>query len=406
MPEVMEAPLAESEAVEAEPIESGDAAEIDGSESIQEGDSERELKEPTAAKGDLGGLLKDKQKVEALKAIDPSLPGKLRDFIFGQKRLEQAGGLKALLTAKTELEGLGGAEGVAETKAALADYGQLEQLFESGDAKFWSRLAEEAPESFANGMPSAIELFAKSDPELYGHVMARVLVATLDGARVSDSLRAVYGALSDDAAKAELKKVWDAIEGYRELGSKAPERKAKPEDDRVKRLETENQQIKERALLNPVADKGRAHLSSIAEREMSAAYQWSATDPDVKEAVMERVRMEVVRASKSDANFGKIFDNLKERGDAAGLERHIKQFQDRVTPKIIQRVAKLFAVKPKGASSAKKAAGTAEIKPAERGWERVVDPPKHTEVDRGKTTEDMVYSGKAVLKSGRKVQWA
>ena len=63
------------------------------------------------------------------------------------------------------------------------------------------------------------------------------------------------------------------------------------------------------------------------------------------------MRKEVVKASSKDQGFVREFDRLKERGDSEGLSRHVKNFGTGVTPGIVQRVAKLFAVKPKGAGA-------------------------------------------------------
>ena len=72
----------------------------------------------------------------------------------------------------------------------------------------------------------------------------------------------------------------------------------------------------------------------------------------------------------------------------------------------IERAAKLFRVAPKNAPATKAApVAAATTKPVERGWERVSGPPKPSETDRTKTSDDMVLDGKAILKSGRKVMW-
>ena len=82
-------------------------------------------------------------------------------------------------------------------------------------------------------------------------------------------------------------------------------------------------------------------------------------------------------------------------------------------PHIVERVARLFAVKPKNAGvPAKKTvvssfgSGGAQ---QETGWVRISSQPKASEIDYGKmgrNADDLIMDGKAILKSGRKVQWA
>ena len=83
-----------------------------------------------------------------------------------------------------------------------------------------------------------------------------------------------------------------------------------------------------------------------------------------------------------------------------------------MTPGVIQRVARLFAVKPKNAGNGavKKAPafagngnGAAKV---DAGWVRVSQMPSPGQVNRSATTDSMILDNKAVLKDGRKVVWA
>ena len=391
----------------------------DGAEGVDNVDTpakKTDLTEKAATKGKVNLAEVAKTSVEALKAINPALPAAIKSAAFelGGLYREFPGGLREAVAAKQTLSEYGGVEGLKETTAAIQDYGNLETLFEKGDPAFINRLAEAAPSSFSQIMPAGLEKWKATDPEMYNHVQARVMMQTLDGAKISETLAAVWERLGEDAAQKPLKdaiaQMWHTLEGYRKAGEKAPERKVDPQSEALTRREQELAARETKALLSPIRNEGLRQLQSVTEREMTQSYQWSATDPDVKAAVLDRVKSEVMKASGKDKAFVTEFNRLKERGDSAGLSRHVKNFQDRVTPAIVQRVARLFAVKPKGAGPqiVKKpiAPGTAQAaKPAVQGWTRVNGQPTASQMDRSKTTADMILDNKAILKDGRKVTW-
>lgn len=385
-----------------------------GAESSNEFDSPQEKegltqKTPAAGKKTLNDLAKTHK--DALKAIDPSLPGQIKDVIFENQRWKSAfpEGLKEAVATRDAISALGGVQGLQDTQQALQDYGNLESLFENGDPKFMSQLAEAAPEAFSQIMPSGLEKWRAIDPELYSHTMSRALIETLDQAKVSDTIEAIWNNLDPEKQKAErsaLAQIWQTLNSMRESAAKAPERTISPEQEALSRREQEIAAREQRAMLAPVANAGKQQIQTIVEREMNSAFQWSATDPDVKDAIQDRVRQEVVRASLKDKNFLAAYDSYKSRGDAQGLQRHITNFQAKVAPGIVQRVARLFNVKPKGAPSVSRKTTAQASTTAERGWEKIQRQPEVRDIDRSKTTPDMVIDGKAILKSGRKVMWS
>lgn len=354
-----------------------------------------------------------KEKIDAIKAIDPAFANKLRTLnheVSGLYR-EFPQGLKEAVQIKQTLGEYGGVEGLKETAAAISDYQALEGMFEKGDPAFMVQLADALPQAFSQIMPAGLEKWKQADPEMYNHVQAKVMVQTLDAANFSNTLEQIWGALDGEKQKPlkdAIAALWQTIDGYRQAGAKAPERKTNPQDEALTRREQELAAREQKALLSPIANEGRQQIQTITDREMNGSYQWSATDPDIKAAVSERVRQEVVKASSKDRTFVQEFDRLRDRGDAQGLSRHVKNFQERVTPGIVQRVAKLFAVKPKGAGPQvvkKPVAAASNGKAPDQGWVRISKQPSGKEIDWSRTDEDMVMSQKAVLKDKRRVVW-
>lgn len=388
----------------------------EGSNQVDSSTENEGLTEKTTTKGKINLADVVKKSSEALKAINPALPAALRTAAFEQSALyrEFPGGLKEAVALKQTLGEYGGVGGVKEVVEANQDYQKLEQLYEKGDAAFMTNLADASPASFSQIMPAGLAKWKSVDPDGYNHNLAKVMTQTLDGARVSSTLEQIWNNLDAEKQgplKDAVASLWQTLDGFRKAGDQAPERKVDPQNEALTRREQELSQREARAMLAPIASEGQKQILSITDREMGQSYKWAETDPDVQSAVRDRVKQEVIKASGKDKAFLGEFNRLKDRGDAQGLERHVKNFQDRVTPAIVQRVAKLFAVKPKGAGIAvvKKpqvaANGVAVTKPQE-GWVRISGQPKPQDIDRRKTTDTMILENKAIDKNGRKITWA
>lgn len=353
-------------------------------------------------------------KNDALKAIDPSLPGLIRDAVFAQKTLlrEFPRGLREAVALRDAFESAGGETGLREQQEAIADYGRLEQWFEAGDKQFVDRLAEASPEAFSAMMPSGMEAWRQKDPEMYTHVMARVMMNTL-GQNAIPTLNSVYKILAaikdnDNAANAAngIAQLHDRLLGFDESAKNVPERKIDPQKQQLNQREQELSQREMRANLSPVRSEGLRQIESVTDSEMNRSYQWTETDSDVQQAVRNEVQHRIIKASKKDSAFMNGYQRLQEQGDWNGLKRHVTRFQARVLPNIVQQAARLFNVKPKAARTTTKTSTTTNTTAkVDQGWTKVSGPPNSKDVDRSKTTSDMVYDGKAILKNGKKVIW-
>lgn len=381
----------------------------DGSESQQQQQGQRQQQQ--GGKLTLDNLLKTS--TEKLKAINPALPNFLRDVMRREQTLnrEFPGGIKEALAVRDALAEFGGVEGAEETREALSDYGRLEEMYEKGDPEFMDRLAEAAPEAFSRVMPAGLERWRATDPEMYSHVLAKVIVNTLDGAKISDQLAAIYQSAEKPEMKEAVSRIWQIIEGYRQTAEKAPQQKAP--DPRQKQLDQREQRLtqqEQQAKFAPVKTAGIQHITKVVDREMAQSYQWADADPDIQQAIRERVQHEMTVLSKK-TGFDKEVDRLIARGDAKNLQRRIEAFQDKHIPQILPRISKLFAIKPKAAAKTngqqqqRQGQGQQQQRQPDRGWEQVSKIPSAGEIDRSKTDADMILSNKAILKNGRKVQW-
>lgn len=397
-------------------LESGAEGEV-SSETGNEVDSTAEKSDLTLKAGQKGKI--DLAKVvktqgEALKAIDPSLPNAIRTAAFEQAGLyrEFPGGLKEAVGLKSKVSEYGGLEGIKEQAETVSEFGALAQAFFDGKPDFVENLIKESPEAFSQMMPDAVARWKATDADGYNHSQSKIFTATVDQFKMQDRIAKLWE-IAEGPAKDDLAEMWRSLNAIRESAAKAPERKVEPKNDALNQREQALNQREQSLAMKPIFASGRSQIQSILDRDMSASYKWAETDPAVKTAVMERLESEVVKVLSKDKGFTSERDRLKARGDYEGLEKHIKAAQDRVVGTLVPRVAKLFAVKPKGANVGAikrpvSASGTTTA-PVNTNWVRISAQPQFSEIDRaamGRNYEDMILSNKAILKGGKRVMWA
>lgn len=409
MPEELAIEPVETEPIETEVDANAEPVETDPNAEPVEADPNAEPVE-TATKGKANLATIAKTHREALKALDPSLPGLLRDVAAREERFraEFPGGLREAVATRDAFAAIGGAEGIQEYQTALQDYGALEQMFERGDKQFIERLAAEGPEQLSIMMPAGLEQWKKVDAEFYNHNMAKVLTETMGQHNALGILQAAWAEAKEGEVKNALAYLWEKLNGYAQTAAKAPDRKITQTgpSDRENQLAEREMNV----MMAPVMAAGDARIKTVAERELSRQYQWANADADVKDAVLEKIRTELGKQLGKNKAYTEARDRMKQAGNIEGLKRHIQTHFDKAVPTIIQRVAKLYNLKPRsaGTQTAKKAAtvtpGVKTLVP-EKGWVRVSAPPNPRDVDRSKTNPDMVLDNRAIMKDGRKVYW-
>lgn len=414
MPEeaTMEAPVVESTGGETSSQEqsfSEESTQSTGAEKQGESGAEQQEASQTPVKGDLRSLLKDPAKREALKALDPSLPGLLRDALHGREQLmkEFPGGLNEAVEFRKIVHEMGGREGLQEVRQTVDDYSNLDTLYTEGKPEFVQQIAEGDPEAFSRMVPHAIEQFAKVNPEHYQHIMARVLVNTFDGVGLSNALKGLIQS-ADDKAKPGIQEILDYVESFRPIAAKVPEKKVDAREQQLTQKEQEFAQRQAESLMKSVDTDSIRHRDSVIEREIKPFGDWQTMDPDRKGAVASWISQRIGKALSADRNFIERRQRLIANGDREGLAKLERDKLSEMVPKLVPQAAKVFGVTKNAAKPAQQPAkqSAQPAKPAPKGFTMVKSAPNPANVDRSKTTSDMIFANQAVLKNGSRIQWA
>lgn len=364
-------------------------------------------------------IVSDATKREALKAIDPSLPGFIRDALQWRSSLtkEFPGGVKEAVQLKTTLAEVGGVEGLQELRNSDAEWSALDQAYIEGKPEFVQRIAEGDPEAFARMVPLAIEQLAKTNGETFQHVMARVLVNTFDGAGLSNAVRSILQAIPEKSDKGEanalhsaLKEIYEYIESFRPIAQKVPEKKVDAKEQELTQREQRFQQQQAQALVRDVDRESITHRDSIIAREIKPFGDWQTMDPDRRGAVASWISQCIGQVLQKDRRFMDRRQNLIANGDRVNLAKLEKDKLTELVPDLVPKAAKVFGVaKAAGKQQGKndqqqQQSGKQTAKPAQ-GYQQRKEAPRPGQIDRSKTTSDMIFEGKAVLTDGTKVQW-
>lgn len=361
-----------------------------------------------AGRLDINSILRDPAKKEALKAIDPALIGVLRDAQFGSQQLKKEfpGGIKEALQYRDAIKQYGGAEGIRESMEYAKGYDELDSFYVNEPDKFIQKISQNDPEAFERAMTPAIEHFAKTSPEMYQHVMSKVLVNTLNSAQFPEMLQQIYSKTESPEAKQLLEQVWDKIEGYKKLAQNIPEKKVNPEFEKLEREKTAWQQQKRQDMEKSINGRSTQHRDNLIAREIKSYADWGTLDEDRKEAVVREVKARTAKIANSDPDFRRQRDRYLENGDSEGAAKLERDFLDTHIPQIAPKVAKLFWSNPVKQVQKTDKPGTNGTKPADKGFQLLKSAPDSNKIDKRATTRDMVMANKAVLIGGQKVQWA
>lgn len=397
----------ESSASVSSPVSSGQESsqstiETQGKEPV----AGQEAAKPGATRTDINSVIKDPAKREALKAIDPSLPGLLRDAAHGAQELKKqfpGGGLKEAMEYRDTLKSLGGAEAVKEIQSEHAGFNNLDKLYTEGNVEFVQQIQHSDPEAFERMVPLALETFGKNSPEMYQHVMSRIVMATLDDNGFSRFLESIKGK-GDEGTNADIERLLTTMANFRQISAKIPEKKIDPERAKLDNDRQEFQQQKTREMEASVNRRSTEYRDGLIARELKPHANWQDLDEDRKEAVVREFKARSAKLVNADEDFKRQRARLLQNGDGEGVAKLEKNWLDTNGPTIVSRVAKLFwsnpgkpAPKPVAAVSAKSG------QRADTGF-KIVDKLDNAKVDKTRTTHDMVFAGKAIYTDGTKVQ--
>lgn len=418
--------------------DSGDGASTDDFGSVDEG-SQGDAGDAADSSGDSDGANNDPNapvdlgngrtvpaKIAKLFKLAKAqgLEKEVRNLYFQNQLLTKKipGGVKDAIHLVDRVEELGGLEGIESLQSDIQTYQDDAEQFASGDPQWIETGFQENPEASLKHFNHALAVVGEQFPEHYDHVMAKVVLETLDNGSPIGAIYNLLAGLKDNPqAKAAADKLAAWYNAVKETASKLPEKKV---DAREKKLTEREQQQEKRemdtrykqvdaetfpALRGYVAKalQGEAKLKSLDLEKLADEY------PGEFRSMKNEIQQEIQKLALKDQRFIDKYYALVKKGDIKRAVAHLNAKHEKIVPDVVREVAGRYgfmrgkkAAANAGNKDGKNNAGAGNDKGnanANAGWTRVNQKPANHLIDYHKTSQAMQLDGKYILKDGKQV---
>lgn len=348
-----------------------------------------------------------KNYIKQLKGSDPKAAQELERAVFGwnQFRTTYPDGIKGVQKLASIVDSIGGEEGLQALESERAEWAALDEKFTAGDPAFVTAIAESDPNAFAAIVPHALTHFAKTNPELYSHLMAGVVTNT-----VQPIAAELYQALAgDEKYKALAQKLATWFNGLDEQAKTRPQPKVDPEREKLTREREEFENQKVQAIHDSVKTELSGFNASLVESLLAKEYakngsnwqQFKAKSPDSAKVLIYNCLTELGRISDPKNDLDKSYRAYIQAGQKDRAVRLLKSRMEEFAPKAVQRMSRAF-----GGFSSGKPKPTTELNgngQQPQGERQLPQMPDRKDIDWSRTTNDMILSGKAFLKNQKQM---
>lgn len=310
------------------------------------------------------------------------------------------------------VQSLGGQDGVTQLREDANFFHDAATQFLKGDAAFTEDLFTEDPIAAALHVAPMLQQYAKHDPEGYKSTLARMWHNEFQQTGFTPALADLIQAIEagDKKTASEIAK---SIQSWQQsITSKATQ----AEDPRVKTMLAERarehdtrQQTEHKEFLKSYTTDSINKVVESASRVFDSFFKGHKLDAEDRKDLLREAIGIANRAILADADFVKQRDGHLDKRDSHSAQRLTISRYERELPEAVKKVARRY-----GLISGKTAAGTQQQQQQQRqtqqqtpaGYIKINDRPNPEDVDRSRTSNDMILSGKAILKNGKKVDWS
>jgi hypothetical protein len=361
--------------------------------------------------------------MRALKDTDPEAFKRAKTDLFdlqGRRSIHPT--VQAAREEHDLIQSVGGKEGIESLRGDATFFKEAANQFLKGDPAFVKDLWDEDPIAAALHVQPMLEAFKTKDFEGYRTTIARMQDTELQAVGFGPALKNLIDAVEKgdkETALNILVKGVDArgnpsnfVSWYNSIGDIAK----KAEDPRVKSLLAERAKAREtqtqtehNEFLKSYRGEAINTVVGEAEKVFDSFFKGRKLDPEDR---LDLLR-DAVKLANSKVEADKAFMEQREKhlelGDRHSALQLTKARFSRELPDAVKRIARRY-----GMASGTPANGTQRqqqqpagggAQPA-GGFVAVSARPDGMDIDRGRTTNEMILSKRAILKDGKKVDWS
>ena len=407
-----ETPDTPVETVDTLPVETG-AEEVPDSQPDDD-DPEKPGKAEDQPIIQAGKLREDaKQTLREIRDKNPSLGKALYDALFRDQKIREAlpGGFKELQSLRSQIETLGGDTGIQELQAEVNGFRQFDELFTAGKPEALDFMLEtpEGQASFVKLAPIAFQKFSELSPEGYQNFMGQVFISDLNGERIPaivEMLQFYIGAGNTEKAGElvqSLQKYINRINGF----AAKPVPQAQP---RTQETDTAKQELEQ---LRATTERGEWKRESAAQSKRVFDTEWNRQvngrklSDDQTASIRELFQLRLGKAIESHKDK---LDRYFSARDKQGFMRYAATIDTSEIPKALKAAFNvILPAKPGPKVANGQAPPKTPLTPGkpQEGFKWTGRMPTATEIDvkHPFNIPANFSAGKAVLKTGQRVQW-
>lgn len=350
----------------------------------------------------------------------------------------------AIKSSQRIMKELGGERGIAEIRQSLAEMEQLDLWYASGDSRFLDNILgvngdpKDAPfsqgafvkmvpqavarlEKVAGGPKAIVDLAPMIDglhyklaPKSYQRGVATQILNDLTRNDVDLHFRRLAQLVPADneIAKESVAAISKYFADRQALSKVEPEALPDPVNTQTKdpareELDRDRQQFNDerrKAEIQGWSDASNRDIRAIFDDAMGQ--HGTKLSEGAKETIKLAVGARMQQAFKNTASYDESRKSYFDNNDKAGYLRYMRGLAESHIPRIVKaEIGKLYPTKNGNPPEPKPGAPAAQRTTPEAGFRRVASAPAANEIDMRHTTMPMFKDGKAVLKTGQKVQW-
>lgn len=349
--------------------------------------------------------------VKALKETDPKSYARAKTEFFdlaARRAVHQT--VQAAREEHELVTSYGGAEGIAKLREDGQYFKTAAQQFLKGDPEFVKDLFDEDPIAAELHVPHFLEAYKTKNLEGYKTTLAQLWDTEFKSVGfIENGIKPLIAAIQAGNKEAALE-IANSIHQWQNSISETARKGPSPREkallaERAKQHETREQSEKDDLIkqyrtdsMNGIVEDGSKIFDSF--------FKGRKIDAEDRNDLLREAFAVANRAVSADKQFTEQRDQHLNAGDSAAALKLSRARFARELPEAVKRVARrygMIAGPVKNTLTEKPNGGTP---PAAQGFTQLNALPNPNDIDRTKSPKEMLQSGRAILKNGRKVSWA
>lgn len=342
----------------------------------------------------------------------------LRSLFFADRALKKEfpKGLEEIRGMKQVLESAGGEAGIQQLTSDLGEFRTLANQFLDGDPAYVDDIFESDPVAAASHVPRMLEKYQEADYPGYQRTVAKLIAGEHEATGLRNSLKSIYDLIAQNKPQ-EAQRMLNALAQWHDRISDIAKQEEDPQVKKLRDQIRQDRQTREKETAQTADKQYKAaawsEVSKEAERIFESFTKGQNLSADDRSMWLDMIlkRVDDLIANPKDAE-GKAWiqqrDAFLARRDIRGAQGF---FVARWKKELAKIVPKIVNLSTRGSKPTPKPAPTGgngtRVAPTNEGFTRVAAMPNPKDIDRFRTTADMITKHhRAILKDGRKVEWA